>query len=480
MKGVLQPGKDFINRLPDDVLFAILGRAFPSKVMRHTLVCRRWLRLAQHLQQAVIVNSGRSLHAGELLRSLPCRPPARNSPACTWTSRSIPARRTSASRCPAFLLWVPCLKELTLDCSLGYMATLPSSLSSLSSICVLKLSMLHLRVLPEEFGALRALEELYVNCPRLHGLLASVTRLTRLSRICLTDYCAMRQLPAQVGVLSALRVLQIHGWNRLRGILESIGVLKGLRRQDLRNIRCTLLDVGEECRKLEELRMENVHQGVFPPISLESFALLTILHCRSLRALPDNIGTAAALCELEIVDTLIVELSASTEMLTSLEWLVLAPSRKVRALPPMLLALPRVALVVLKNMSCLASMTEHAATSSPNSLPTLAAIAPSLRALTLADLPAFFSLPTTVCRLTALTSLSLLGLRHLKCLPLALSAVRTLKITGTPKLAALPESLLQLAALESLAVDDCPTLRSLPAMICSEAPRRRLAPGSAR
>ncbi|CAI6008975.1 unnamed protein product [Closterium sp. NIES-65] len=155
----------------------------------------------------------------------------------------------------------------------------------------------------------------------------------------------MHRLPAQLCAMSVLTALKIHG----EGIPESISALKKLRRLNLCNISCAHPDVGEEWRKLEELRLENVSRGWgrFPPISLESLALLTIRHCRSLRALPDDIGAAPALREVEIVDTPIAELPTSIATLTSLERLVLAPSKSMRGLPPTLLALPRVANVMV-------------------------------------------------------------------------------------------------------------------------------------
>ncbi|CAI5989323.1 unnamed protein product [Closterium sp. NIES-64] len=344
------------------------------------------------------------------------------------------------------------------------------------------------------FGALRARwKELRVrHLPRAAEPPRVRTRkLTRLSRLCLADCRVMHRLPAQLCAMSVLTALKIHG----EGIPESISALKKLRRLNLCNISCAHLDVGEEWRKLEELRLENVSRGWgrFPPISLESLALLTIRHCRSLRALPDDIGAAPALREVEIVDTPIAELPTSIATLTSLERLVLAPSKSMRGLPPTLLALPRVANVMVKNVSALASLIRSGAREEAEGRrqpvarlalvqsfsleccyffthlsPALPALAPSLRALTLADLAALYSLPAEVFRLTALTSLSLLLLQHVNCLPPALftlSALRALRITSASELAALLESLGQLAALESLELDDCPALRSLPASL---------------
>ncbi|CAI5981684.1 unnamed protein product [Closterium sp. NIES-65] len=367
----------------------------------------------------------------------------------------VPHFRITPTCLGRFFLRASRLEQFTLDQSLGNMTKLPSSLTSLSSLRVLTLSVSRLTILPDEFGALRALEELRL--------------------------CAM----------SVLTALKIHG----EGIPESISALKKLRRLNLCNISCAHLDVGEEWRKLEELRLENVSRGWgrFPPISLESLALLTIRHCRSLRALPDDIGAAPALREVEIVDTPIAELPTSIATLTSLERLVLAPSKSMRGLPPTLLALPRVANVMVKNVSALASLIRSGAREEAEGRrqpvarlalvqsfsleccyffthlsPALPALAPSLRALTLADLAALYSLPAEVFRLTALTSLSLLLLQHVNCLPPALftlSALRALRITSASELAALLESLGQLAALESLELDDCPALRSLPASL---------------
>ncbi|CAI5511031.1 unnamed protein product [Closterium sp. Naga37s-1] len=188
MEGEFQPGEDIINGLPDDVLSAILERAFSSKAMHHALVCRWWLRLAQHLQQAVHVSAERNLHAGELLRGLASFP---NVTSLTLAYRSVDFLNDEfltamPSACPQlsclcldeprytgvphfritpqclgrFLLGASRLEELTLDHSLGNMTKLPSSLASLLSLRVLNLSMPRLTVLPKEFGALPALEEL--------------------------------------------------------------------------------------------------------------------------------------------------------------------------------------------------------------------------------------------------------------------------------------------------------------------------------
>ncbi|CAI5529368.1 unnamed protein product [Closterium sp. Naga37s-1] len=477
--------------------------------------------------KGVHVSAEHNLHTGELLRGLVRLPNVTTltleyksvdflndefltalPSACPQLSRlrldeprytGVPHFRITPTCLGRFFLRASRLEQLTLDQSLGNMTKLPSSLASLSSLRVLTLSVPRLTVLPDEFSALHALEELRVICPELRSLPASVTQLTRLSRLCLTDCRVMHRLPAQLCAMSVLTALKIHGWFRLEGIPESIGALKELRRLVLRNISCAQPDVGEEWRKLEELRLENVSRGWgrFPPISLDSLALLTIRHCRSLRALPDDIGAAPALREVEIVDTPIAELPTSIATLTSLERLVLAPSKSMRGLPPTLLALPRVAHVMVKNVSALASLIRGGAREEADGRrqpvvrlalvqsfsleccyffthlsPALPALAPSLRALTLADLPALYSLPAEVFRLTALTSLSLLLLRHVNCLPpalSALSALRALRITSASELAALLESLGQLAALESLELDDCPALRSLPASLGQQA-----------
>ncbi|CAI5498953.1 unnamed protein product [Closterium sp. Naga37s-1] len=499
MRGALTQGEDKINNLSDDVLSAILERASSSKGMYHALVCRRWLRLAQQLQKVVHVSAKSILDAGELLRSLARLPNVTSlsldnesidflndeflkalPSACPQLSRlrldapryfGVPYHRISLQCLRRFLLRDPRLEELTLNSCLRNMRKLPS-LASLSSLRVLKIRE-SFRDLPDEFGALRALEELHLICRELRSLPASVTQLTRLSRLCLTNCFAMEQLPSNLGALSGLMSLEISASYRLKTIPESIGALKELRRLVLRYIKCQLPDVGHEWRKLEELRLEYCDCVRLPPISLESLALLSIRHCCSLRALFEDIGEASALRELEIVESPI-------ECLTDRERWMLAPYGLV--LPPTLLALPRLAHVVPENVSCLPSLTAGGAEADGRRQPiarpsplqsfslwgcdnlthlphTLDALAPSLRALTLADLPEFYSLPAEVCRLIALTSLSLLRLPHVESLPSALSALsalRALKITGARKLTVLPESLDQLAALESLELDDYP------------------------
>ncbi|CAI5464015.1 unnamed protein product [Closterium sp. Yama58-4] len=257
MKGALQPGKDFTNRLPDDVLSAILDRASSSNAMYHALVCRRWPRLAQHLQQAVHVSAKSILDAGELLRGLSRLPNVTSltldnesvdflddefltalPSACPQLSRlrldepqkytDVPHRRISLKGLRRFLLGIPRLEELTLNSSLLYMNTFPSSLASLSSLRVLKIHE-GLRNLLDEFGALGALEELRISCSVLRSLPASVTQLTRLSRLCVTETYWMEQFPAQLGALSGLTALELHGSDRLAAIPESIGALKELR-----------------------------------------------------------------------------------------------------------------------------------------------------------------------------------------------------------------------------------------------------------
>ncbi|CAI7884684.1 unnamed protein product [Closterium sp. NIES-53] len=214
------------------------------------VVCKRWILLMTTLR---VCGSSKSKHAeirGPELRAMTLSAPAISAPALAprvtalsleanavdfyddeFLSRllSVPPHLALLSiGCPRFtgtphfridtqavdnffrVAWL-CLQDLSLRECPSHTAKLPTSVASLSSLRVFRLSSRALRSLPDEICRLSALQELYLNCLLLQRLPENFDRLMSLEHLSFMDCTEMRRLPDSLGDLASLTSVHVDG-----------------------------------------------------------------------------------------------------------------------------------------------------------------------------------------------------------------------------------------------------------------------------
>eukprot|EP00878_Enallax_costatus_P006382 GHUV01006693.1.p1 GENE.GHUV01006693.1~~GHUV01006693.1.p1 ORF type:complete len:517 (+),score=92.99 GHUV01006693.1:2499-4049(+) len=193
-------------------------------------------------------------------------------------------------------------------------ATLPSAITQLSQLHVLKLACSSITCLPSTFGKLKSLQQLYLCCDNLVGLPNSIGGLTSLQLLSVKPQCwaKLLDLPTSITGLSALSTLELHDCTCLRDVPDLTGL--NLHRLDLSG-----------CVKLQEL----------PELgSMDSLRTL-ILNRTSIRSLPASVGKLAGLETLCMQKcSYLSELPPSIGRLSTLESLDLTYCKDIATLPP--------------------------------------------------------------------------------------------------------------------------------------------------
>ncbi|CAI5970688.1 unnamed protein product [Closterium sp. NIES-65] len=344
---------------------------------------------------------------------------------------------------------------------------LPDSISSLSSLRVLRLRSNTLQQLPDGLCHLRALQELHLTCPMLQELPENLGQLKALRHLSMRRGCrSSYRPPDSLGDLSLLSSLRING------------NLQQLRRLELQHFEGELPDAWA---KLEEVSLDKCSMRSLPPTWLETLTRLTLCSCDHLEPLPiHHIPCDLPLRHLTVEDVFIpsppphlarllslrklcIKDSAyfphtgtfvpdNISELVALEWLELkgrVPEKRV--------------LSFLERMTRMTSPEELLAQC--NQLEHLPQEFGSLGALTKVTIEGVFSsLPNTLSGLSSLqeaslTSPVLASLPPSFCL---LSRLHTLTITGSGCLVTLPADFGSLGALQRLSIHSCSHLQSLP------------------
>ncbi|CAI5968363.1 unnamed protein product [Closterium sp. NIES-64] len=149
---------------------------------------------------------------------------------------------------------------------------LPDSISSLSSLRVLRLRSNTLQQLPDGLCHLRALQELHLTCPMLQELPENLGQLKALRHLSMRRGCrSSYRPPDSLGDLSLLSSLRING------------NLQQLRRLELQHFEGELPDAWA---KLEEVSLDKCSMRSLPPTWLETLTRLTLRSCDHLEPLP--------------------------------------------------------------------------------------------------------------------------------------------------------------------------------------------------
>ncbi|CAI5509540.1 unnamed protein product [Closterium sp. Naga37s-1] len=416
----------------------------------------------------------------------------------------------------------PQLQELALLLPVDIMK-LPDSISSLSSLRVLRLRANELQRLPEGLCHLPALQELRLSC-RMLELPENLGRLKALRHLAITRGGRnLFPLPETLSDLASLTSLRIDGWWNVQ-LPSGIGALQQLRRLELRHLDGELPDACNAWANLEEVSLDRCSMRSLPPTWLQTLTRLTLRSCDHLESLPiPHVACDSPLRHLTLEGVGSTVPLHPLSRLTSLQRLKVSGSRSrgnVNAdFPVGLFSLPSLShlhltdvflpsppprltrLLSLRKLRISSAHIPHAETFMPENIGELAALEwlelegrvwdeefPPLMDRVLGmirreepqHLPQEFgscgaptnvttegsspSLPDTLSSLSSLQEASLstpvfASLPPSSCL---LSRLHTLAITGSDCLVTLPADFGSLGALQRLSIHSCSHLQSLP------------------
>ncbi|KAL0006306.1 hypothetical protein SO802_013867 [Lithocarpus litseifolius] len=215
-------------------------------------------------------------------------------------------------------------------------------------------------------------------------------------------------------------------------------------------------------------------------ISLESLEILVLNGCLRLKKFPEIVGNMSPLPHLVLAGTAIEGLPLSIKYLTGLTLLNLRDCKSLLSLPDSICCMTSLKTLTLSgcsrlnklptnlgNLECLENLEVIgiAIRELPSSVERLT----SLTSLNLSDCKDLLSLPDTICSVTNLKALTLSGCSSLDRLPKKLGNLTGLKELEVNKTAIreLPSSLEHLSNLTSLSLSDCKELLSIPNVICN-------------
>lgn len=245
----------------------------------------------------------------------------------------------------------------------------------------------------------------------------------------------LQLLPASVGRLGGLHMLNLRGCSSLQRLPASLSMLDCLHFLEL-----------AECKQLQRL----------PPGlgALRCLQTLDLSGCSVLKELPASLGELGSLQTLDLSGCAALEhLPGSLPQLTALQTLNLRGCGRLRRLPD---ALGRLASLQWLDCSGCCQL-QH--------LPADVGQLCSLCALELAGCSALQELPASLGQLCSLINLTLSGCEQLRYLPASLGQLRCLQrlyLSGCSRLQALPATVGELVSLQTLDLSGCTALQDLP------------------
>nr|XP_023918696.1 protein SUPPRESSOR OF npr1-1, CONSTITUTIVE 1-like [Quercus suber] len=314
---------------------------------------------------------------------------------------------------------------------------LPSSIERLTRLTLLALQgCKNLENLPENLGNVKGLEMLDLSKTDIKEMPSSIERLTSLTSLTLRRCEYLQCLPSAICSLKSLESLDLFGCSNLYNLPENLGNVKSLQKLDLR--RTTIKELPSSIERLTRL------------------TLLALQGCKNLENLPENLGNIKGLKELDLSGTAIKELLSSIEHLTSLTSLTLRCCEYLQCLPSAICSLKSLESLDLFGCSNLYNLPENLG---------------NVKSLQKLDLSrtTIKELPSSIERLTSLTSLTLKGCKYLGCSNLYnllenlgnVKSLQKLDLSGTA-IKELPSSIERLTMLTLLALQGCKNLENLP------------------
>ncbi|KAM3690934.1 hypothetical protein ACB098_09G160700 [Castanea mollissima] len=340
-------------------------------------------------------------------------------------------------------------------------------------------------VLTPDFTGVQNLETLVLNdCGELRELHPSIERLTSLTSLYIR-YCKnLVCLPSTICSLKSLESLDLSRCSRFKNLPENPWIIEGLRMLDLS--KTAIEEIPSSLGGLiglTSLTLRSCENLVHLPstiCSLKSLESLDLSGCYNFYNLPENLGNVKGLKRLDLSETAIKELPSSIERLTSLTSLNIRYCVNLVWLPSTIWSLKSLESLDLSKCSNFDNLPENLgnvsglkrldlSVSAIKELPSSIERLTSLTSLYIRYCKNFVCLPSTICSLKSLESLDLSGCSNFDNLPENLGNVKGLKMLdlGGTAIKELPSSIERLSSLTSLNIHDCKDLVCLPSTICS-------------
>ncbi|KAL1802233.1 hypothetical protein ACET3Z_030880 [Daucus carota] len=312
--------------------------------------------------------------------------------------------------------------------------TLPDTICNLRELEVLSVGYSRgLAALPVELGNIESLKELNVHDVIVSKIPDSIGCLINLVKLRFTQNKNLETLPKTIGCLRSLEILDISYCRRLIALPVELGNMESLKELYAQSLPVSELpnSIGH-LSKLVKLRLsDNTKLKTLPDAicNLRSLEILDISYCRSLIALPVELGNMESLKELDAHGLAVSQLPNSIGHLSKLVELRLSHNKELITLPDTICHLRSLEILYIDSCSSLTA------------LPADLGMIDSLKELH-ARCISVPNIPDSVGHLTKLVKLILRGNKNLKTLPHTMSNMRSL---------------------ETLDIDDCSDLEALPA-----------------
>ncbi|KAL8101932.1 hypothetical protein AgCh_033727 [Apium graveolens] len=332
-----------------------------------------------------------------------------------------------------------------------------------------------------DFTKLPFLESLSLKyCTSLEEVHVSIGTLVRLIYLDLEGCSNLRSLQSTICNLRSLEVLFIGKCQSLEALPTKLGNIRSLKELDAVGLTVSNLPVSiGRLSKLVDLRLDDNNNLETLPSTicyLRALKFLSVSNCKSLEALPIELGNIESLEKLYAEGLNILKLPESVGRLSKLVDLRLSYNRRLVTLPDTICDLT--ALEILRISYCTSLSTL------PDSIRRLS----KLVELRLTSNEGLKTLPDSICSLRALEVLSVDQCRSLESLPVELGNIQSLtelnaegltisklpdsigrlskivelKLSNNNKLKTLPHTISDMISLEILRISGCGKLEMLP------------------
>ncbi|XP_050260408.1 disease resistance protein RPV1-like isoform X2 [Quercus robur] len=340
-----------------------------------------------------------------------------------------------------------------------------------------------LKKIPEFVGNMECLQSLILKRTPIMELPSSIGSLIGLTSLILNGCNNLVCLPSTICNLNSLECLDLCGCSNIDNLPENLWNLKGLKFLDLSRTSIKELPSSiERLTSLTSLTLLNCEKLVGLPNTTCGFKLYGALNlsiCLRFKNLPEDLWMIEDLEELDLSGTAIEGLPSSIERLTSLTSLTLKNCKNLVCLPSIICSLNSLECLDLCGCSNIDNLSENLGNlkglkfldlsgTSIEGLPSSIERLTSLTSLTLKSCKNLVRLPSIICSLNSLECLDLCGCSNIDNLSENLGNLEGLKfldLSGT-SIKELPSSIERLTRLTSLTLLNCKKLVCLPNTTC--------------
>ncbi|KAL4607616.1 hypothetical protein ACB092_09G188500 [Castanea dentata] len=364
------------------------------------------------------------------------------------------------------------------------LARLPSTIYCLKSLESLDLyGCSNFDNLPENLGNVKGLKRLDLSGTAIKELPSSIERLTSLTSLNIHGCGDLVCLPNTTCGFKFQGALDLSTCSRFKNLPENPWIIEDLGMLDLSETAIEEIPSSIEgligLKSLTLFLCENLVCLPSTICNLKSLESLNLSECINFDNLPENLGNIKCLKRLDVSCTAIKELPSSIERLTSLTSLNLSCCDYLECLPSTIFCLKSLESLDLSEYSNFDDLPENLgnvkglkrldlSSTAIKELPSSIERLTSLTSLNIRNCLDFVCLPSTICNLKSLESLDLCGCSNFENLPENVGNVKGLKKLDLSRTAIkeLPSSIERLPSLTSLNIHDCKDLVCLPNTTC--------------